>query len=277
MSGTTRFILAGVTALMLTPLGAIHAADTDRVLSSVDAVPASQQVEANHVAEIPLVSQKAYQNPFLTVELNAIVTQPDGKPLCVPAFWTGGNRWCFRYSSPKPGQAHGGPNAPIKPTRNSTASQEDRGRRLCGQQSLVPPRPHPCGQGPAAFRTRRRHAVLLAGRYLVEGTVPTADLGRVPGTDGRPPGQGFQRGPDRLRRLSDEGLFESRWENEGGKPYLARDFSVVNPAYFEYTDRRIKHLVEAGLVPAIVGGWGRGDCDGMRMPVSRASSGIGGT
>ena len=63
----------------------------------------------------------------------------------------------------------------------------------------------------------------------------------------------------------DEGLFEPRWENEGGKPYLTRDFTVVNPAYFEYADRRIKHLVEAGIVPAIVGGWGRADCDGMRM------------
>ena len=63
----------------------------------------------------------------------------------------------------------------------------------------------------------------------------------------------------------DEGMFEPRWENEGGKPYLTRDFSVVNPAYFEYADRRIKHLVEAGIVPAIVGGWGRPDCDGMKM------------
>ena len=63
----------------------------------------------------------------------------------------------------------------------------------------------------------------------------------------------------------DEGLFQTQWENEGGKPYLTRDFTVVNPKYFEYADRRIKHLVDAGIVPAIVGGWGRPDCDGMRM------------
>src|SRR5262249_42286818 len=63
----------------------------------------------------------------------------------------------------------------------------------------------------------------------------------------------------------DEGLFEPRWENEGGKPYLTRDFSVVNPTYFEHADRRIRHLVDAGIVPAIVGGWGRADCNGMAM------------
>jgi hypothetical protein len=36
---------------------------------------------------------------------------------------------------------------------------------------------------------------------------------------------------------------------------------VVNPKYFEYADRRLKHLVDSGLVPAIVGAWGRGDCN----------------
>ena len=38
-------------------------------------------------------------------------------------------------------------------------------------------------------------------------------------------------------------------------PY-EKDYARVNPAYFDYADRRIEHLVEAGIVPAIVGGWG---------------------
>jgi hypothetical protein len=33
---------------------------------------------------------------------------------------------------------------------------------------------------------------------------------------------------------------------------------VVNPEYFEYADRRIRHLVDNGIMPAIVGAWGRG-------------------
>ena len=55
----------------------------------------------------------------------------------------------------------------------------------------------------------------------------------------------------------DENMLEGRWENEGGKPYETVDFSVMNPAYFDYADRRIKHLVDNGIVPVIVGGWGR--------------------
>ena len=53
----------------------------------------------------------------------------------------------------------------------------------------------------------------------------------------------------------DEPLFDERWKNEGGMPY-GKDFERLNPAYFDYADRRIKHLVENGIVPAIVGGWG---------------------
>jgi hypothetical protein len=63
----------------------------------------------------------------------------------------------------------------------------------------------------------------------------------------------------------DENTMKDSWDNEGGKPYGTKDFSVVNLKYFEYSDRRIKHLVDNGIVPAIVGGWGRGDCDGLAM------------
>ena len=53
------------------------------------------------------------------------------------------------------------------------------------------------------------------------------------------------------------GLLQPSWENEGGMPYLDTDFSVMNPEYFEYADRRFEHMINAGIVPAIVGGWGR--------------------
>jgi hypothetical protein len=57
------------------------------------------KVEANHVVQVILVSAKMYKNPFVEIELNAVVTQPDSNKLRVPMFWAGGNRWCLRYSS----------------------------------------------------------------------------------------------------------------------------------------------------------------------------------
>jgi hypothetical protein len=68
-------------------------------------------------------------------------------------------------------------------------------------------------------------------------------------------------------RYPDQPGFLPRWENEGGKPYTTGDFTVINVPYFDYADRRIKHLVDSGIVPAIVGGWGRGDCNRLEAGV----------
>ena len=240
--------------------------DTDRVLSPVGGVAASQKVEANRVAEISLVSEKTYQNPFMEVELDAIVTQPDGKQLRVPAFWAGGNRWCFRYSSPTPGKLAW--RTECSDRTNPKLHAVEGKIEVVAYAGDNPLYRH----GPIRVAKDRRHF------EHADGT-PFFWLGDTwwKGLCKRLTWEGFQElTADRQAKgfsvvqivcgvYPDEGLFEPRWENEGGKPYLTRDFSVVNPAYFEYADRRIKHLVEAGIVPAIVGGWGRPDCDGMQM------------
>jgi hypothetical protein len=49
--------------------------------------------------------------------------------------------------------------------------------------------------------------------------------------------------------------FDPRGANEAGYPW-ERDYVRINPAYFDMADLRIQYLVEHGLVPCIVGGWG---------------------
>ena len=58
-----------------------------------------QKVEANCIAEITLDSATTYQNPFIDVVLDALVTAPDRAQMRVPVFWAGGNRWIVRFSS----------------------------------------------------------------------------------------------------------------------------------------------------------------------------------
>ncbi len=43
--------------------------------------------------------------------------------------------------------------------------------------------------------------------------------------------------------------------NEGGYPFTRR-WDLINPRYFQAVDQRIKFLVDAGIVPCILGGWG---------------------
>jgi len=66
---------------------------------ALKANPEPEKVEANRVKEISLVLAKPYANPFMEVEVDAVVTRPDGKQLRVPAFWNGGIDWKFRYAS----------------------------------------------------------------------------------------------------------------------------------------------------------------------------------
>jgi hypothetical protein len=49
--------------------------------------------------------------------------------------------------------------------------------------------------------------------------------------------------------------FDPRGANEAGFPW-SQDYGCINPAYFDAADRRIEHLVNAGLMPCIVGCWG---------------------
>jgi len=220
---------------------------------------------ANCIAEVTLTTEISYPDPFKGVTLDALVTAPDGRQFKVPAFWAGGNEWRFRYASGNVG-TH----------TYRTECSDPRNPKLHGIEGKIEVVAY-AGDNPLY-----RHGPVRVGKDQrhfehADGT-PFFWLGDTwwKGLCKRMTWQGFQElTADRKAKgfsviqivcgpYPDEGAFEARWENEGGKPYETRDFSVVNPKYFDYADRRIKHLVEAGMVPAIVGAWGRGDCDAMR-------------
>jgi hypothetical protein len=214
-------------------------------------------VEANQVVEVPLVSAKTYANPFMDAQLDAIVTQPDGKQLRVPGFWAGGTAWRFRYASDKIGkhtwqiECSDSANAGLHGVKGVI--------EVADSTSTNPLFLH----GPIRVAADHRHF------EHADGT-PFLWLGDTwwKGLSQRIPWEGFQQlTADRKAKgfnvvqiigggpYPDEPLFDDRWKNEGGMPYQ-KDMERLNPAYFDYADRRIGHLIDSGIVPAIVGGWG---------------------
>jgi hypothetical protein len=236
------------------------------VLPNVATAADSPPTEANVVAEITLDAAQPHRRPFLDVALDVVFTDPGGARKTMPAFWAGGNKWKVRYSSPIVG-TH----------RYRTQCNETGDTGLHAVEGRVEVAPY-TGDNPLF-----RHGMLQIARdqrhFEHADSTPFFWLGDTwwKCLCKRLSWEGFQElAADRKAKgfsvihivcgpYPDEAVFEARWENEGGKPYVNREFTEVNPAYFEYADRRLKHLVEAGLVPAIVGGWGRGDCDGMAM------------
>jgi hypothetical protein len=213
-------------------------------------------VEANRVVEVALATDRSYPAPFAGITVDAVVTAPDGAQAKVPAFWAGGSQWRFRYSSSRLG-THA-----YRTECSDAANPQLHG--VTGKIEVVSYRgDNPLYRhGPVQVAKDRRHF------ELADGT-PFFWLGDTwwKGLSDRISWEGFQRlTADRKGKgftvvqivagpLPDEPPFDPRWANEGGMPY-EKDYARVNPAYFDYADRRIQHLIDAGITPAIVGGWG---------------------
>lgn len=217
------------------------------------------------VFETSYETKKTYARPFTDVEVD-VVFRRDEKQWTVPAFWTGGNKWTARFAPPERGeytfrvQCSDPSNVDLngrEQTLRVTAYAGNNPLLKHGFLRVSADKRHfEHADGTPFFWLGDTWWKCLCKRLTWEGFQElTADR----------KAKGFSVVQIVCGPYPDEGMFEPRWENEGGKPYGTRDFTVVNPAYFDYADHRIKHLVDAGIVPAIVGGWGRGDCDGMRM------------
>ena len=231
-------------------------------------------VEANCVTEVALTADVSCSNPFKEITLDAIVTTPGGQRMKVPAFWSGGNEWRFRYASGALG---------IHTFR--TECPDSSGAKLHGVEGIIEVVPYR-GENPLYRHSPIRVAKDNRHFEHADGT-PFFWLGDTwwKNLSKRMTWEGFQElVADRKAKgftvvqivcgpYPDEDMMEPRWENEGGLPYVSKDLSEVNPKYFDYADRRIKYLVEQGIVPAIVGGWGREQAGGKSTLNTVGSSG----
>lgn len=217
-----------------------------------------KDVMQNYVTEWSYdVTEKEYENPFNDIELKAIITEPDGQEKTIYGFWGGRNKWRIRYSSSKIG-IH----------RYRTICSDSKNSQLHNQEGQIKVATYE-GDNPLY-----KHGGLRVSndkKYLVhnDGT-PFFWLGGSwwMGLSKRLewPG-GFQLlTQDRVEKgfsviqivaglYPDMHPFDERGVNEAGFPWV-KDFSSVNPEYFDMADMRLSWLVDRGLMPCIVGCWG---------------------
>jgi hypothetical protein len=226
----------------------------------------AQQAQTNKVIEISFQTHKQYANPFTDVELDALFTAPDGTEMRVPAFWAGGDTWKVRYASPLTG-LH----------RYRTVCSHSSNAGLHGVEGKIEITPY-TGEsnlyrhGPIHIADDQRHFAHEDGRpFFWLGDTWWKNLCK------RMTWEGFKElAADRRSKgfsviqivcgpYPDEDAFEPMWANEGGLPYHTRDYKEINVEYWDHADRRLAHLVDVELVPAIVGAWGRHDCNAMNV------------
>lgn len=215
------------------------------------------QTAANVMAEISFTASAAHNDPFNTINLDAVFTTPTGQVLRVPAFWAGGNMWKVRYASPEVGTHR---------FQTECSKPDDTG--LHGIKGEVEVTPY-SGENPLY-----KHGPLHISenkRYLEHA-------------DGKPffwLGDTWWMGlchrlhwPDDVKTLAADrkqkgfsviqivaGLypdmhpFDPRGANEAGFPWEP-EYAAIRPEYFDSADQRLLYLVDQGFSPCIVGAWG---------------------
>jgi len=218
---------------------------------------AAEQGTVNRVKEWSFTSSKTYADPFNELQLDMLVTPPEGAPLRVPAFWAGGQTWRVRYSSP------------LKGTHQWKLECSDRdNKELHGVEGAIELKPY---SGENALYRRGFIKVAEDKRHLQynDGT-PFFWLGDTwwMGLCDR------LKFPDDVKKLAADrkakgfnviqivaGLypdmhpFDPRGANEGGFPW-EKEYARINPAYFDAADKRLQYLADEGFTPCIVGAWG---------------------
>ena len=191
------------------------------------------------------------------VELDVIFKTPSGAEHRVPAFWAGESAWHVRYAPPSPGQYS------YRTVCTDTANADLHNRAgafsvepYSGENQLY-------RHGPLRVASGQRHLEHADGTpfFWLGDTWWMSLCKRLAWPDG------FQTlAADRIRKgftvvqivaglYPDMEPYDERGANEAGYPWQ-RDYSSINPAYFDAADSRISHLADRGLVACIVGAWG---------------------
>lgn len=210
----------------------------------------------NEVVTLDFRAGTDYANPTKEIALTASFTNSQGKSISVPGFWNGGDEWQVRFSS-----AEDGPYSYLTRCSNESDSglHGQKGELTVegvNSQTLF------SQEGPVTIADDRRHFAHASGK-------PFPWLGDTwwMGLTRRLPQEGFndlikdrvQKGFTVIQIIAglypDMPWYDPRGEGESGYPWT-KDFSSLNPAYFQQMDLRLNLLIEAGLSPCIVGFWG---------------------
>ena len=245
MMSQVRIVIMCLVTLLVCPQWAVAAA--------ASAAPPSMQ---ERMVEWTFKSHKPYADPFNDVDVDVIFSK-DGQSWRVPTFWRGGEQWTVRFAPPAPGEYS-----------YQLQSTDSANPDLNGHEGRVTIAAY------SGSNELLRHGLLRVSvnkRYFehADGT-PFYWLGDTwwKGLSDRLSWEGFQTlAADREAKgftivqivaglvPEEQAPRDPGFHNEGGAVWDPQ-FKRINPKYFDYADRRIQFLLDHGMVPAIVGGWG---------------------
>jgi hypothetical protein len=215
------------------------------------------RTQANVPVEIQLTASRDHADPFNDLTVDVTFTDPTGSKRKVPAFWAGGRRWKVRYASDLIG---------LHRWQSEANDQDDAGlhaieglveiARYAGDNPLFK-------HGPIRVASDRRHFEHADGTpfFWLGDTWWMGLCHRLHWPD-----EFQQLAADRKAKgfnviqivaglYPDMHPFDPRGAGEAGFPW-EKDYARICPEYFDAADARLRHLVDQGFTPCIVGAWG---------------------
>ncbi len=209
------------------------------------------------VQEFELRSSKEYGDPFWDVEVDVVVTSPGGSRQRIPAFWRGASNWGWRYSARQAGTYRY--RVVCSDEANSDlhgVAGEFRVEAYRGDNHLLRGGALRVSQSHRYFESADGTPFFWLGDTwwmgLTERLAWPDDFAELV-ADRR--AKGFNVVQLVAGLYPDMDSFDPRGRNEAGFPWEA-DYRTINPAWWDLADQRVGRLVEAELMPCIVGCWG---------------------
>ncbi len=207
-------------------------------------------------SEWSFTSGRSVEDPFNAITLDVVLKDEDNREWIVPCYWAGGDEWRVRFAPP-----HEGDYAfrTICDSGDSDLGGREgllRASDYDGDNELIE-------HGPIIVSPDRRHFQHADGipffwladtwwmglcrrlRWPEDFQLLTQDR----------KAKGFTVIQIVAGLYPDMPAFDERGSNEAGFPW-EREYSRVNPSYFDMADLRVHWLVSNGLAPCVVGCWG---------------------
>jgi hypothetical protein len=228
------------------------------ILGSSSAIAATPPAaEQERMVEWTIESHKIYSDPFNDVDVDVLFSK-EGQTWRVPAFWRGGQHWTVRFAPPRPGEYayHLQSTDSSNPDLNGHAGVVSVGAYRGANELLR--------HGALQISANRRYFEYADGTpfFWLGDTWWTNLSSRLSWADFKEltvdrKAKGFtviQIVGGLIPSNEEVAPADPGYCNEGGCVW-DMDFKQINPLYFDYADRRIQHLIDSELAPAIVGGW----------------------
>lgn len=183
-----------------------------------------------------------------SVEVTGLFTDPSGRHWGIPGFWAGGDRWKVRFSPRSTG---------IYRLRTECVDVPSLQTEVQFQCEAQPGRGLPAVEvSPGGgFRMADGRPFMWVGDtwwMALCGRLTLAELRELAADRA---GKGFTVVQIVAGLFPDMPPFDERGADDGEFPWTP-GLERLNPRFFDRADERIKIIVDAGLVPCVVGAWG---------------------